>query len=134
MFFITFNQYQKTFHLSYYTRLYHKVDIFIVTNFSIVFDIVLDKRRLIKYNGFCARYRNVLGGADSAPPLPGIGLTPTYYLLHPPSSRSQSIELLAEIVFTYPGLIGCLEEPILQMRQYHSQDKISGIMNVPPTV
>ena len=37
--FITFNQYQKTFHLSYYTRLYHKVDIFIVRNFSIVFDI-----------------------------------------------------------------------------------------------
>ena len=32
------------------------------------------KRRFIKYNGFCARYRNVLEGADSAPPLPGIGL------------------------------------------------------------
>ena len=38
MFFITFNQYQKTFHLSYCASLYHKVDIFIVRNFSIIFD------------------------------------------------------------------------------------------------
>ena len=34
----------------------------------------VDKRRFIKYNGFCARYRNVLGGGGFRPPLPGIGL------------------------------------------------------------
>ncbi len=28
----------------------------------------VNKRRFIKYNGFGVRYRNVLGGADSAPP------------------------------------------------------------------
>ena len=38
VFFITFSQYQKTFHLSYCASLYHKVDIFIVRNFSIIFD------------------------------------------------------------------------------------------------
>ena len=37
--FITSNQYQKTFHLSYCTNLYPKVDIFIVRNFSIIFDV-----------------------------------------------------------------------------------------------
>ena len=37
----------------------------------------VDKRRFIKYHGFCARYRNVLGGGfrPPPPPLPGIGLT-----------------------------------------------------------
>ena len=38
VFFITFNQYQRTFHLSYCASLYHKVDIFIIRNFSIIFD------------------------------------------------------------------------------------------------
>ena len=39
VFFITFIQYKNTFHLSYCTSLQHKVDIFIVRNFSIIFDI-----------------------------------------------------------------------------------------------
>ena len=34
----------------------------------------VDKRWFIRYNGFCARYKNVPGGALRAPPLPWIGL------------------------------------------------------------